>query len=761
MIRLFHRFTKLSIGAYLSIILILATVPAVISALYSLKQADATLASASHHSSRLGRIEFDHELRSKIRQIVALANRIATWNDTKALFNDATYYSYWKQSRIDELLGDQFKSHMEIGLFGIQGKPLSPDNTLNPGINPRQATKPAIVVLHNHAYLIYFHPITISRSKNNIKTLGYLGMKVDIHKVLTDQFRQSSSRIKKIHWNVGNREIADIDTVLKHVTIDIKQSNELESLVKIIKQGYMQYFIYTILLLITIAILLLLFIARPLSKLTNFLLHSKDHGNDIIPDDLYGPIKVKEFEKVREALNEYKNRFLYAASNLEKTNKELLHLTFNDPLTNCANRRGFERRLKYLLSSPSVSGQEHALCYIDVDQFKVVNDTCGHIAGDELLRQIAALLENKIRETDLLARLGGDEFGIILSNCDAEYALALAENIRLTIKGNRFIWQKQSLDISVSIGLVPFGKDNATMSEILKNADAACYTAKDSGRNRVHRYEPNDEEVANRHGEMQWLNKITTALDLNQFTLFGQRIHSLNKTNSPLHFEVLLRYLDSDGETVLPMAFIPAAEQYGVIKSIDKWVINRSMRLLGEALDKNENLEVHLSINLSGHSIGDQEILDWIKSQIRQYQIPPEWICFEITETAAIANLSQAVDFIKQLRFLGCKFALDDFGSGLSSFGYLTNLDVDSIKIDGHFIKSIKDNRLSRIIINAINQIGKVLDLQVIAEFAEDKVIIEELKKLNIHFAQGIGIHRPEPLENLLNPIMVQNLLVD
>jgi len=740
---------ELSISFYLAIILVLATVPALISAYLSLNKADEIQEAAKRQTRIQARLDLKNELERQSKSLARITFRISQWNETRVLFNDSTYYNYWKDSRVKEYTGHQHIFISAIDLYKTNKTALTNDYTLSKNVFKKESPSPAVIQKNNEVHLVFFRPIHKTKKRKTI--IGYLGIKFNLINAINSSNFFRTSNIKSIKWEIPKKHLVSINTAIKHALLDISPAEDLNSLVHVVKGSFIQYFIYIFLLFTTFALLLIFFIARPLSKLARYLRETDFNHIGTIPSNVYGPLKIREFENVRQALNDYKDRFQFATANLEKTNKELLHLTYNDPLTNCANRRSFERRLKSLLKTLVDETQSHALCYIDVDQFKVVNDTCGHVAGDELLRQIALLLESQIRASDLLARLGGDEFGVIISNCDPEHSVKLAEKLRNKVKSHHFVWQSQSFDISVSIGLVPINLSSCNMSEILKNADAACYVAKDAGRNRVHVYEANDQELALRYGEMQWVSRIQTALKENRFVLFGQKICSLKNTEQNTQYEVLLRYIDESGKFVLPMAFIPAAERYSLMQNIDKWVIARSLKSLAKATKLNKIKNTMLFINLSGQSIGEPEILDFIKDKLQQNNVEAKLICFEITETAAIANLSQANEFINQLRNLGCRFALDDFGSGLSSFGYLNNLKVDYIKIDGHFIKQIKTDPLSRVIVDSINRIGIILNITTIAEFVEDHEIIKELKKLNIDYAQGYGIHKPTPLNELLN----------
>ncbi len=414
----------------------------------------------------------------------------------------------------------------------------------------------------------------------------------------------------------------------------------------------------------------------------------------------------------------------------------------HDSLTGLINRHEFEHQLKEAIHSARDDGHQHALCYLDLDQFKIVNDTCGHIAGDQLLRVLAKLMPTCIRTSDCLARLGGDEFGVLMFDCPLDQAKKVADALRATIKEFHFTWDKKAFDIGVSIGLVPITKDSGSLQDILRSADSSCYIAKDKGRNRVHVYLPDDYELVKRRGEMQWLTRIQNAIDENHFVLALQSIQSLRPAEGLPHKEILIRMLTEDGSIVSPNSFIPAAERYDLMATLDRWVIKTSFRMINDE-DTNKRPRFVYNINLSGQTLSDPEILDFIQTEIKNFNITASNICFEITETAAIANLSHAIEFITAMKKTGCLFALDDFGSGLSSFNYLKKLPVDYLKIDGEFIKDILTDPVDRAIVSAINNIGHEMGLQTVAEYAENSDIIETLREIGVDHVQGYGIDRP------------------
>ncbi len=435
--------------------------------------------------------------------------------------------------------------------------------------------------------------------------------------------------------------------------------------------------------------------------------------------------------------------------------EKIAYQASHDALTGLANRIEFDRYVKETIKLVYTDNSEHVLCYLDLDQFKVINDTCGHLAGDELLRQLGDVLKNHIRPQDFIARLGGDEFGVLMYYCSLVEAFQLCENLRDIIKDFRFYWEGKSFTIGVSIGISAINKASRSAVNLFKEADSACYAAKDKGRNRIHVYSPDDEELALRQGEMQWVEKIQCGLENNSFCLYGQPIVSLSKEDDGLHFETLIRYRDDAGRIIPPSAFLPAAERYGLAPALDRWVIRSMFEFIATTPKFLEELSL-CSINLSGLSFCDESMLTFISDQFTEWGIPTHKICFEITETAAIANLSYAIKFIHSLRSLGCLFSLDDFGSGLSSFAYLKNLPVDFLKIDGLFVKDILEDKLDLAMVKSINEVGHIMGKKTIAEFVENEAIFNLLNELGVDYAQGYGIGKPVLLTELklINPFM-------
>ncbi|MEN8130023.1 MAG: EAL domain-containing protein [Pseudomonadota bacterium] len=427
--------------------------------------------------------------------------------------------------------------------------------------------------------------------------------------------------------------------------------------------------------------------------------------------------------------------------------KKMHYLANHDPLTGLMNRFAFERQIEQALRGAISDGSEHVLCYLDLDQFKLVNDTCGHVAGDELLRQISALLHADIRQGDHLGRLGGDEFGVMLMNCSLDDSLAIIDMMRRTVQDFRFVWDRKVFVIGVSAGAVAITRDTQSTANALSMADTACYVAKENGRNRVHIHKYGDTELAWRHGEMHWVAKIHEALEENRFILNFQTIISLEPAmETGAMWEILVALRDQHGNIVPPGAFIPAAERYNLMTDIDRWVVRRFFDWFVAHKSQLENMEF-CSINLSGSTLADEKFLEFILTEFKRTSIPPQKICFEITETTAIADLARSVRLINELKRLGCRFALDDFGSGMSSFGYLKNLPVDFIKIDGNFVRNISTDNIDLAIVEAINQVGHVMGIQTIAEFVMDEETLTMLTTIGVDYAQGYGIGKPELLE--------------
>lgn len=421
----------------------------------------------------------------------------------------------------------------------------------------------------------------------------------------------------------------------------------------------------------------------------------------------------------------------------------------HDDLTGLANRKTLESRLNRVIESAHAEGTEHSLSIVDLDQFKLINDTCGHDAGDELLRQIARLLSSVLRKRDTVARVGGDEFAILIEDCPVTAASSVTEAIRCAIERHDFTWLGKHYKLSTSIGIVPINADCESAGSALSMADTACYAAKESGRNRIHTYQADNVPVVARHGEMRWAARINQALDEDRFDLRFQVISPLSAgAHAGNHYEILVRMRDEVGEIIMPGEFLPAAERYNLAERLDRWVIAKLFDWFHN--NPGDMHEMGLCcINLSGQSIGNENTLRYIFEQFSNSHIPPQKICFEITETAAINDLAQATHFIQKLKNHGCQFALDDFGTGFSSLAYLKQLPVDYLKIDGSFVRDMVTDSIDFAMVRSINDIGHVMGKQTIAEFVEDDSTLEMLKTVGVDFAQGYQISRPAPLHEL------------
>ena len=421
----------------------------------------------------------------------------------------------------------------------------------------------------------------------------------------------------------------------------------------------------------------------------------------------------------------------------------------HDSLTDLSNRRDFEARLESALGRLAPEGYGHSLIYLDLDQFKVVNDTCGHAAGDELLREVSGCLKRHIRAGDILARLGGDEFGIVLVDCDPDEAQTIAERLRHGVEKLDFLWNGRRFSTSTSIGLVHVAGPGTSLQEMLRSADIACYMAKERGRNRVQMHRPSDMEVQARFGEMDWVRRLRAALQENRFCLFAQEIAAVGAFGRDgAHIEVLLRLRDEEGQLVPPSSFIPAAERYGLMPQIDRWVVRKTFATLAARVGQAGSIPISAcAINLSGATFNDENFIAFVRDEFAAHGIAPDLICFEITETAAISDMPSAIRFMDALRSLGCHFALDDFGAGMSSFAYLKHLPVDYLKIDGGFVKDMLDDPIDRAMVQMISHIGKVMGKRTIAEFAETDAIVEALCEIGVDFVQGYAIAPPIPFD--------------
>jgi diguanylate cyclase (GGDEF)-like protein len=430
---------------------------------------------------------------------------------------------------------------------------------------------------------------------------------------------------------------------------------------------------------------------------------------------------------------------------LRVLSEELSYQATHDSLTSLFNRREFERRLDAAIRALDAGGPAGALVYMDLDQFKLINDTSGHYAGDQLLAQLATLFPGILPPDAVVARLGGDEFAILLERISEPQAVALAERVRLEIDGYVFGWEQRNYTVSASIGVVLLSGPGLSQRALLAHADTACYMAKERGRNRVHVFSEDDLETTQRRSEMEWAGRIRQALIDGRFVLHYQELAPLwyGEQSEGVHMEMLIRLRDEDGSMVPPGAFIPAAERFGLMPQLDRWVVDTALANFSRLHPSGKPVKL-CAINLSGPTFEDNSFADFVLQRLEDYGVSPQRICFEITETAAMSSMSRAVEFMQRLRSAGCKFSLDDFGSGMASFGYLKNLPVNFLKIDGSFIRNIETDPVSYSIVRAVTDIGHQLGLQVVAEWVADERARDLLRGLSVDYAQGFAIHRPE-----------------
>lgn len=434
-------------------------------------------------------------------------------------------------------------------------------------------------------------------------------------------------------------------------------------------------------------------------------------------------------------------------------NIEIQHQASHDDLTGLPNRKEFENNLLHVFLDSKTNDSEHALCYMDLDHFKIINDTCGHDAGDRLLISLTKIIKEKIRGHDLLGRLGGDEFGLILKNCSLSKALEITQGLIAIVKKYEFKSGDRVFHVGVSIGVVAINKRTKNIAAAMSDADVACYAAKDMGRGRVHVHELHDDQMSTIQKELYWVADIQSSIQDNRFKLFTQAITPVDPDEAVSMYEVLLRLKDDDNNMVSPGEYIPAAERFGLMKDVDLWVIKNALNY-SKLLNSNANApRIKLFINLSANSLSDNKVCDYIINVLDELSLPKGCICFEITETAAIKNITQANKMITELKSKNIEFALDDFGSGMSSFGYLKTLDVDYLKIDGRFVVNMAENKIDYAMVAAMNEIGSVMNIKTIAEHVEDSLTFEKLKELGIHYAQGYYFSMPRPIDDLLKSV--------
>ena len=432
-------------------------------------------------------------------------------------------------------------------------------------------------------------------------------------------------------------------------------------------------------------------------------------------------------------------------SELRGLAREMSYQASHDALTGLVNRTEFERRLETALNSARGEGVGHVVCYLDLDRFKLVNDTGGHIAGDNLLREIAALLKQRVRDSDTVARVGGDEFAMLLAGCPLDKARQIAEDVCQSVAGHQFAWQDRVFDVGVSVGLVEVGKDSGSAESVLSAADSACYMAKQQGRGRTHVYSTRDEVTARERGEIQWLQRLQRALKENGFELYVQPIVAMGGRNrSGPAAEVLLRMRDESGGTILPAHFLASAERYQLMSHIDRWVVQTTLSAIAGGAP-------HLpagrtcNINLSAQTLGDDDFLEFVVDVLDHTGVSPDRICFEVRESAVVSQLDQAQRFINVLHGIGCRFALDNFGSGIGSFANLKNLSLDYLKIDGTYTRNLETDGVNREMVAAMVKLARTLDFQVVAEQVEDQSSFEALQSPRRRLRPGLRRRKTPP----------------
>jgi diguanylate cyclase (GGDEF)-like protein len=424
---------------------------------------------------------------------------------------------------------------------------------------------------------------------------------------------------------------------------------------------------------------------------------------------------------------------------------ELEYQASHDWLTGLLNLRAFEQRLEKLITAMVTNSAEHVLCYLDLDRFRLLNDACGHAAGDELLRQLGAMLRAMMRPNDTLARLGGDEFGLLLDSCGVAGAEPLANAICCAIQEFKFYWKEQRFHLGASMGLVPVTPEAGGVAELLAAADTACYLAKEKGRERVHIYRADDVELPRRRQEMRWVNRIKQAMADERLRLYAQPIQARADTGEGEWLELLLRLEEEDGTVISAGMFMPAVERYGLATSLDRWVVTHAFDWLAEHASQ-VNLISLCALNLSGNSLGDEMFLSFVLDELDRTGVPADRIAFEVTETAAIRDMPCAQRFIEALKARGCRFALDDFGTGLSSYSYLKVLPVDLVKIDGSFIRKLNSDPVNITLVRTIVEVCRVMGKKTVAESVETTAVADTLRELGVDYLQGFGMGLPRPL---------------
>ncbi|MGQ3089250.1 MAG: putative bifunctional diguanylate cyclase/phosphodiesterase [Methylophilus sp.] len=465
---------------------------------------------------------------------------------------------------------------------------------------------------------------------------------------------------------------------------------------------------------------------------------------------------LPEIHSLQTTINEISREMQHVEADMrhriQDAQAQLRYQARHDALTGLVNRQELERRLQQALEDVKQHKANHVFCYMDLDQFRVINDTCGHPAGDEMLRQISMILSQRIRAEDTFARLGGDEFGLLLSYCQVEKAIEIAAQLRQMVEAFRFMHEGRLFQTGISIGIVEITADLKDVGQVTRHADAACYVAKDNGRNQIHLFHPEDDVLLKRHVEMEWVLRINEAIEHNDFVLYCQGIFPMQQKELPPFYEILIRKRDENGGIIPPAEFLPSAERYQLMTKIDRWVIQHAFMAL-QPLFKTQSATKPfiVSINLSGMSLGDPTLLPYIKNCFANYEISPSHVCFEVTETSAIINIDNTIKLITELKAMGTRFMLDDFGSGMSSFSYLKHLPVDFLKMDGAYVKDITINKVDLAMAKAIQSVAESMGIQTIAEYVEDQATLDCLDEMGVAFAQGFYLNRPAPLSEALS----------
>ncbi|SDK18055.1 diguanylate cyclase (GGDEF) domain-containing protein [Methylophilus rhizosphaerae] len=494
-------------------------------------------------------------------------------------------------------------------------------------------------------------------------------------------------------------------------------------------------------------------ISQPIREMTSAL------KRFVVGEQPVGQVRnsLPEIKSLQTTINEISREMQHVEADMrhriQDAQAQLRYQARHDALTGLVNRQELERRLQQALEDVKQHRANHVFCYMDLDQFRVINDTCGHLAGDEMLRQISMILSQRIRAEDTFARLGGDEFGLLLSYCQVEKAIEIAAQLRQMVEAFRFMHEDRLFQTGISIGVVEITPDLKDVGQITRHADAACYVAKDNGRNQIHLFHSEDDVLLKRHVEMEWVSRINEAIEHNDFVLYCQGIFPLQQKDLPPFYEILIRKRDEHGGIIPPAEFLPSAERYHLMTKIDRWVIQHAFMAL-QPLFKAQPASAQpfiVSINLSGMSLGDASLLPYIKNCFTTYQIPPGHVCFEVTETSAIINIDNTIKLINELKQMGVRFMLDDFGSGMSSFSYLKHLPVDFLKMDGAYVRDITSSKVDLAMAKAIQSVAQSMEIKTIAEYVEDQATLDCLKEMGVAYAQGFYLNKPMPLNDVLS----------